>query len=128
MHRITTDDLLTTGVVASVILIGVLFSRKVWDVSLVPRTRYFNERVQWPLWVLVVMFLAHTLMVTHSPHDDNLFNRYVVIGDALVSLRYVWGWWTKGERFDYLIYVMIGLFMPVVMSFPFACAVRFANE
>ena len=129
MPRITTDDLLTAGVVASVITIGFLFSRKVWDVSLVPRIKYFNERVQWPLWALGVMFLAHMLMVTYSPHGiDNLFNRYMAIGDALVSIRYIWGWRTKGERFDYLIYVMTGLFMPFVVSFLFACAVRIANE
>lgn len=73
---------------------------------------YLQERVRWSLWVLpYVILISWVLMPTRL---KDIFDLLTFLGQILVSVRYIYLWLRGGKRIDFIIYILLCLFMPVI--------------
>lgn len=81
------------------------------------KMKYLREKFFWPLWILpIVILLPLLLMPVVSSSMQFIYDRLLICGYSLITLRYLWSWRRGGERIDWIIYVLLMLLMPILVT------------
>ena len=75
-----------------------------------------NKRFAWPIWPLAVIVVVSgmALPVISCRRVAQIEDGFCYTGLFLVSLRYLWGWKRGGYLVDLIVYLLLGLLMPII--------------
>lgn len=75
--------------------------------------RITSKTYYWPIGVLPVMVVVSAIMPRpNNGFLDTIDGRIHAIGIGMISIRYLYAWRKGAPFFDFIVYVLLGVFIP----------------